>query len=170
MHAKANCGPKLTHVRANRYSQLSSASNRLHLHKHKMGTRCSSTVCGNAHKCPFPYTHFRSHRFPPQTQPLRVWTSNGLDNRRAAGKWNKLNSLAPQPVAAATATQGTYGQLYPQGLGGWESKFDARRQQILRRQITQQDTTHHANPSTQAECCIQSVVTRAYSKLPQLKE
>ena len=61
-----------------------------------------------------PYTHFCSHRFPPNpTQG--VWTSNGLNNRRAEGKWTKLDSLAPQPVAAATAataTQGTYGQLY----------------------------------------------------------
>ena len=93
-----------------------------------MGTRCSSTVCGNAHKCPFPYTHFRSHRSPPQTQPSRVWTSNGLDNRRAAGKWNQLDSLAPQPVAFATATQGTYGQLHPTAYptgrrchGWWEA-------------------------------------------------
>ena len=72
-------------------------------------------------------------------------------------------------MAAATATQGTYGQLYPQGLGGCESKFDARRQQILRRQITQHDTTNLANPSTQAECCIQSVVTQDYSNFHKLK-
>ena len=70
-----------------------------------------------------PNTHFSIVSLPPQTHPLRVWTGNGLDNRRAAGKWNQLDSLAPQPVAAAKATQGTYGQLYPQGLGGWGSKF-----------------------------------------------
>ena len=56
---------------------------------------------------PFPVHTLSLASLPPQTQPLRVWSSNGLDNRRAAGQWNKLDSLAPQPVAAATATQGT---------------------------------------------------------------
>ena len=60
-----------------------------------------------------PNTHFTIASLPALSQPSRVWTSNGFDNRRAAGKWNQLDSLAPQPVAAATATQGTYGQLYP---------------------------------------------------------
>ena len=77
--------------------------------------------CAQAWPCPVHTLSIAS--LPPQTQPSRVWTSNGLDNRRAAGKWNQLNSLAPQPVAAATATQGIYGQIYPQGLGGWESKI-----------------------------------------------
>ena len=60
-----------------------------------------------------PDTHFTIASLPSLTQPLRVWTSNGLDNRPAAGKWNQLDSLAPQPVAFATATQGTYGQSHP---------------------------------------------------------
>ena len=75
---------------------------------------------------------FRTHTFvrvaPPPTHPLRVWTSNGLDDRQAAGKWNQLDSLAPQPVAIATATQGTYGQSHPTALptgrrfhGWWEA-------------------------------------------------
>ena len=73
-----------------------------------------------------PNTHFSIASLPSLTQPLRVWTSNGLDDRQAAGKWNQLDSLAPQPVAFATATQGTYGQSHPQGLRGWETKDDTR--------------------------------------------
>ena len=95
------------------------------LSTHTMGTRMLlMRVRITASACP--NTHFSIVSLPPQTHPLRVWTGNGLDNRRAAGKWNKLNSLAPQPVAAATATQGTYGQSHPQGLGGWETKDDTR--------------------------------------------
>ena len=78
----------------------------------------------NASACP--NTHISIASLPSLTQPLRVWTSNGLDNYQAAGKWNQLDSLAPQPVAFATATQGTNGQSHPQGLGGWETKDDAR--------------------------------------------